>query len=177
MTDNTLMLKYARLFGTYMGVFWILKFSLFPLGLANEFLLIAFAVLTLCVPYLGYRYLRMYRDQVLSGSINFLQGWLFVLGVYCFAALLTAVAHRYIDQGYILSTYEAMLQALSATDVPGMEAYTNQLNQVLAQLRTLTPIDITMQLLSQNIFYGSLLAVPTALLAVRRPRSNESIKN
>ena len=35
--------KYAMHFGTYMGVYWILKFILFPLGLSIPFLLFLFS--------------------------------------------------------------------------------------------------------------------------------------
>ena len=51
MTENRgYMQRYAMLFGTYMGGFWILKFILFPVGLSVPFLLFLFMGLTLCVP-------------------------------------------------------------------------------------------------------------------------------
>ena len=43
------MQRYAMLFGTYMGGFWILKFILFPVGLSVPFLLFLFMGLTLCM--------------------------------------------------------------------------------------------------------------------------------
>ena len=55
--------RYAMLFGTYMGGFWILKFILFPVGLSVPFLLFLFMGLTLCVPFMGYYYARMYRNS------------------------------------------------------------------------------------------------------------------
>jgi len=40
MTENKGYLqRYAMLFGTYLGGFWILKFILFPLGLTTPFLI------------------------------------------------------------------------------------------------------------------------------------------
>ena len=77
-------------FGTYMGVYWILKFILFPLGLSIPFLLFLFFGLTLGVPFMGYYYARTYRDKVCGGSIRFLQAWVFIVFMYMFAALLTA---------------------------------------------------------------------------------------
>ena len=68
------MQRYAMLFGTYMGGFWILKFILFPVGLSVPFLLFLFMGLTLCVPFMGYYYARMYRNQVCGGGISFLIG-------------------------------------------------------------------------------------------------------
>lgn len=165
-------------FGTYMGVYWILKFILFPLGLGIPFLMFLFIGLTLGVPFMGYYYARTYRDKVCGGSIKFLQAWVFTVFMYMFAALLTAVAHyiyfRFIDHGFIINTYMEMLEKGSQTpQFTAMESYITQLKDMLELIRTLTPIDITMQLMSQNVFYGSILAVPTALLVMRKPKSPE----
>lgn len=92
-----------------------------------------------------------------------------------FAALLTAVAHyiyiRFIDQGFILNSYETMLNSWEITykAVPGIDAYIEQLREGLSQVRSLTPIEITMQMMSMNVFVGSLLAIPTALFVMKRP--------
>ena len=80
MTENRgYMQRYAMLFGTYMGGFWILKFILFPVGLSVPFLLFLFMGLTLCVPFMGYYYARMYRNQVCGGGISFLHAWIFTV--------------------------------------------------------------------------------------------------
>lgn len=108
------MQRYAMLFGTYMGGFWILKFILFPVGLSVPFLLFLFMGLTLCVPFMGYYYARMYRNQVCGGGISFLHAWVFTVFMYMFAALLAAVAHyiyfRFIDHGYVINTCETMVR-------------------------------------------------------------------
>ena len=97
------------LFGTYLGGFWILKFILFPLGISVPFLFSIFIGLTLCVPFMAYYYVRMYRNMVCGGTISFLHAWIFTVFMYMFAALLTAVAHyiyiRFIDQGFISVSY------------------------------------------------------------------------
>ena len=146
MTENKGYLqRYAMLFGTYLGGFWILKFILFPLGISVPFLFSIFIGLTLCVPFMAYYYVRMYRNMVCGGTISFLHAWIFTVFMYMFAALLTAVAHyiyiRFIDQ----------------------------LREGLSQVRSLTPIEITMQMMSMNVFVGSLLAIPTALFVMKRP--------
>lgn len=166
------MQRYAMLFGTYMGGFWITKFILFPLGLSAPFILLLFLGLTLYVPFLGFKYTKKYREQVLGGGINFLHAWAFNLLLYAFAALFTSVAHyiyfQFIDHGYILSTYQTLLEEVSATAIPGTENYISQLKANLELVRSLSPLDITFQLISQNIFYGSLIALPTALFAMKK---------
>lgn len=115
------MQRYAMLFGTYMGGFWILKFILFPVGLSVPFLLFLFMGLTLCVPFMGYYYARMYRNQVCGGGISFLHAWVFTVFMYMFAALLAAVAHyiyfRFIDHGYVINTCETMVDTLAQSNI------------------------------------------------------------
>lgn len=174
MTENKGYLqRYAMLFGTYLGGFWILKFILFPLGITVPFLFSIFIGLTLCVPFMAYYYVRMYRNVVCGGTISFLHAWIFTVFMYMFAALLTAVAHyvyfRFIDQGFVLNTYESLLNSLTSHTIPGMDAYVEQFKEIISAMRSLSPTDITMQLMSQNVFYGSLLAIPTALFVMKRP--------
>lgn len=168
------MQRYAMLFGTYMGVFWILKFILFPVGLSVPFLFLLFTGLTLCVPFMGYYYVRMYRNQVCGGSIGFLHAWAFTILMYMFAAMLAAVAHyvyfRFIDHGYVINTCEAMINTIAREDIPGMDSYIDTYREALEMTRSITPIDITLQMVSSNVFWGSLLAFPTALFAMKRRR-------
>ncbi len=75
-------------FGTYMGIYWILKFILFPLGFHIPFLSLLFVILTLSVPFIGYHYAKMYRDKICGGSIQFSHAMLFTIFMYMFASLL-----------------------------------------------------------------------------------------
>lgn len=168
--------RHAMLFGTYMGGFWILKFILFPLGLMVPFLFILFVVLTLCVPFMGYHYTKMYRNQVCGGSISFLHAWIFTVFMYMFAALLVAVAHyiyfRFIDHGFLIASYEAQVDLLAQSNIPEAKTYADTYREALEAVRLLSPIDLTVQLISTNVFIASLLAVPTALFTMRRKKTN-----
>lgn len=167
------MQQYAMMFGTYMGVFWILKFVLMPLGMTSPFLLLLFICLTLCVPFLGYYYTKTYRDKVCGGTIGFLHAWVFDVFMYVCAALLTAVAHyvyfRFIDQGYMLDT----LRQQSMQMVDNILMSPKQMKAYLDTMATLTPTDITLSMVSSNIYYCSLLSIPTALLAMRRETAGQ----
>ena len=143
------MQRYAMLFGTYMGGFWILKFILFPVGLSVPFLLFLFMGLTLCVPFMGYYYARMYRNQV-AHYIYF----------------------RFIDHGYVINTCETMVDTLAQSNMPGMDSYIATYQEALETARLLSPIDITLQMISSNVFWGSILAFPTALFVMRRKKDD-----
>jgi hypothetical protein len=158
--------KYAMQFGAYMGIYWIAKFILFPLGFTYQFLFFLFIGLTLAVPFMGYHYARVFRDTVCGGRIKFSHAWAFIAFMYLFAALLAAAAHyvyfRYFDGGYIFDKYTEMLDNNLPADISGLEGYVAQLKISLDLIRSMTPIEITMQLLSLNVFYCAILAFITA---------------
>ena len=110
-------------FGTYMGIYWILKFILFPLGFHIPFLSLLFVILTLSVPFIGYHYAKMYRDKICGGSIQFSHAMLFTIFMYMFASLLVAVAHyayfQFIDHGFIINSYIQLWDELM-TNTPAL---------------------------------------------------------
>ena len=166
--------KYAMQYGTYMGIFWIIKFTLFPLGLSVPFLEFFFLILTLLVPFVGYYFTKMYRDRICGGFINFGHAWVFATFMYMFSALLTAVGHfvyfRFMDNGFIVTSYLDMLHAAGKNQAvtAGLGSSLKQFEETINALGNLRPIEITIQLLSQNVIYGSLLALPTAFFVKKR---------
>ncbi len=173
--------QYAMYFGTYMGVYWILKFILFPLGFTIPFLQFLFIGLTLGVPFMGYYYLKIYRDKICGGSISFSKAFIFTVMLYVFASLLTAVAHfvyfQFIDQGFIIENITLIINQfleqvdevpnLSETDVELMHTSANEVINTLAKM---SAVDTTFNYMSRNIFGGIILALITALIGQRRPK-------
>lgn len=174
MENRSFMNKYAMQYGTYMGIFWIIKFTLFPLGFTVPFLEFFFLLLTLLVPFVGYYFTKMYRDRICGGAITFGHAWVFATFMYMFSALLTAVGHfvyfRFMDNGFIVTSYLDMLHAVDKNQAAsaGLGSSLKQFEETINTLGSLRPIEITMQLLSQNVIYGSLLALPTALFVKKR---------
>ena len=75
-----------------------------------------------------------------------------------------------LDHGFVINAYESQIDILNKSGVPDIEAYTNMFQETLETVKSLTPIDITMQLVSWNVFCGSLLALLTALFVMRRKK-------
>ena len=175
MTDKKPTLQESAMrYGTLMGIFWTLKFVLFPAGMSMPVLLMAFFLLTLIVPVAGFFFVRQYRDRECEGVLNFSRAFLFTSFMYMFAALFTAVAHyiyfRYIDHGMIIATYQDMLSTMDQVTTDGMKESIDQFQQALDAIATLSPLEITVQLLTQNIFNCTMLAIPTALLVMRKKK-------
>ena len=166
--------EHAMRFGTMMGIFWIIKFSFLPMGFKIPLLQLLFIFMTLFVPILGYIYIRKYRERYCNGELPFLRGWVFSLYMYFFASLLTAVAHyiyfRYIDNGYLMGTYLEQQENLKSALTGDMETSIDQLIQNIETISSMSALQLTMQLIFQNIFYGVILSLPTALLAMRRKK-------
>lgn len=165
----------AMRYGTLMGIFWTLKFVLFPMGMQSPFLLMAFFLLTLAVPVVGYFLVRQYRDRDCGGVLPFSRAFLFTSFMYLFAALFVTIAHyiyfRYMDNGLIVTTYQDMLTQMSAVATDDMKASLDQFQQALDIIATLSPLEISIQLITQNVFYCTLIALPTAFLVMRKPKN------
>ena len=163
-------------YGTILGIFWTLKFILFPLGMQRPLLLMAFFLLTLIVPVVGFFLARQYRDRECEGILSFSRAFLFTSFMYMFAGLFVTIAHyiyfRYMDNGYIVSCYQDMLTQVTTTATGELKESMDQFQQALDIISTLSPLEISIQLITQNIFYCTLIALPTALL-VKREKKQE----
>jgi len=173
MTEKKVSLhKYAMRLGTIMGVYWIVKFIFFPLGIRIPFLQFVFLAMTIAVPFLGYYFVKMFRNKVLGGFISFAQAWAFTVLIYAFAGLLVAVAHyiyfQYIDNGFLLEVYNASVQEVKNLGATGMEGYIEQLEQSLELISGLTPLQLTFQLFNMNLMSGVFLGIITALFVMRK---------
>ena len=164
----------AMYFGTLMGLFWIIKFTFLPLGFTIPLLQLLFVLLTFFVPILGYLYARKFRNRYCGGSITFSRAFAFTVLMYLFAALLAAVAHyiyfRYIDNGFLIDSYIGQLEAMKPTATEELKESIDQFIEGFSLISSLSPIQLTCQLISQNFMYGVLLALPTALLVMRRKK-------
>ena len=161
-------------YGTAMGIFWACKFVLFPLGMNMPLLLMFFFILTLSVPILGYLFVKKYREQQCAGVLNFSKAYIFTIFMYMFASLFVAVIHylyfRYMDNGMIVNTYQGMIDQMNGVATGDMKESLEQFRTALDVISSLTPLEITLQLLTQNVFYCSILAIPTGLLVMRNKK-------
>ena len=169
----------AMRYGTVMGIFWTLKFVLFPLGMQSPLLLMAFFLLTLIVPVVGFFLVRQYRDRECGGVLPFSRGFLFTSFMYLFATLFVTIAHyiyfRYLDNGLIVGTYQDMLDQMTAVANSDLKPSLEQFQQALDIIAALSPLEISIQLITQNVFYCTHIALPTALL-VRRKKPNSPLE-
>ena len=153
-----------------MGIFWMFKFIFLPLGFSIPLLQLFFILCTLFVPILGYLYARKFRNTYCEGTISFSRAFLFT-AMYIFAAMLTAVGHyiyfQFIDQGFLMDMYRQQLNEAKAMVQGELATSIDQIMIAFDTVAALTPIQLTFQLITQNVFYGILLSLPTGLLVMR----------
>lgn len=157
--------------GTLMGLFWIGKFVLFPIGLTHAWAQLLFFALTIYVPFLGYRFCRNFRNHWDMGCISFTNAFYYTLLLYGFASMLAAAGHylyfQFIDDGYIIDTYIDMWAQLKASAGDALAPIIDQYDKTLELIASLTPLEITFQLFANNLFSCVILALITALIARR----------
>lgn len=170
----------AMMYGTWMGIYWMLKFMLVPLMFTVPLASLLFLGLTAAVPFVGYFFVRHFRERYcLEGRIAFVQAWMFTLLMYAFAALLASVVHyvyfAYVDGGALLGTYVEQLDLLGQLQ-PELAEAVAEYKKAAELLVAMSPIDLTVQMIVNNLFYGMILALPTALVASMWRRKREKIK-
>ena len=125
-------------------------------------------------------YVKIYRDKVCGGAIQFSHAVLFTIFMYMFASLLVAVAHyiyfQFIDHGFIFNALaDFWNQAIEQS--PALQENKELMKDMFDadKINSLSAIDITMQMLSSDVFFGSILAIPTGLMVMKKakPGNNE----
>lgn len=175
------MRKVSMRLGTMVGIYYALKFCLFPLSFSHAFAGLLFIVLTVLVPFVVGALVKRYRLSLPEeAQMTYPHAWSFTLRVFFFASLLAVVAHyvyfAYIDHGALLQAVTDSLDQMSALQVEGvtdqvtwqkqMETFRESFESVAA----LTPIQLTMELFVNNLFWGFILALPIAALNAKKAR-------
>jgi len=169
--------------GTLLGVYYIAKFCLFPLSLQSGVAGMAFVVLTLLVPLVAWRLVKRFQMEKVPDGMPFLTSWTFALRVFFFASLLVAVAHyiyfAFIDGGMVAQAFSDNVAVLRETSVDGVTdqlAWQTQLDTIektFEAVAAMTPIQLVMELLVNNLFWGSIAAIFIALF-IRRPNRSRT---
>lgn len=180
------MMNCAMNMGAVAGVYYIAKFCLFPLSLHSTMAALLFLGLTLVVPFLIYQLVKRYRDQYCGGQIEFTRAFIYSVLIMGFGSLLAAAAHyiyfAFIDGGAMVGALAQSIEQLQSIDLSALEGANEesiaQFNQYIEamkltaqQLQALSPIDITLGMLSNNFSWSVILSLPIALIVKKIAKS------
>ncbi len=160
---------FARIDGAIVGGLWILSFAFFIGEFYNPmFGFISLLVGTFSLVFAALR-LRKFRDNVLEGVISFRRALLYSMLTYFYAALLMAAAQfiyfQFIDNGFLLSQYEAITQTQEFKSMLGLYGVRpEEMKLAMDNIAALRPIDIALQFLSTNVILGFVISLPIAVM-------------
>ena len=160
--NKSLLLKSTTFYGLLLGIFWVVKYIFFILGSWYPGVGMVYWVLApLSLVFLFYMG-KAYKF-ILGGKIGFYHAWQFGVLLFFFAALIVSLMHYafyrfWAPPGFMA---DAMGQALSIMQSMDLN---DQMKQAVDQLTIPTPIQMAVQGVFNNIFYGVVLSIPIALL-------------
>lgn len=168
---------YAMEYGTWVGASWVAVFALYVGGLLTQsalLLLLALAALV-ALPVVAFTLARRFKQTLPDGEpFGYGRAYLWCLVTLMYACLLTAAAEwayfSFLDHGALLAQFESMIESPDLTrsyELIGMGQPLEEARATMDMFRSLSPLDLTLILLNQNIFISLFLALPMAFFARR----------
>lgn len=166
MEEKSSLLKWAMTYGLILGIYWGIKYIFFIIGVSYPMFNMVYWLLTLAVPFIAYYFTKKYRNEELSGNISFFHAWRYGIMLYFFAALIVSLVH-FIFYQYIASP-DFIAQAYNQTINMLKESQMNTaMLESLSKLTVPSPIQMAIQGIFNNIFYGIILSIPVAWIVSR----------
>lgn len=162
------MKAYARQDGFFLALLWIASFACYILGISNGMLGMVAMMLAVLTPFFVAGRLRRFRDEGRAGVISFRRSYAYTIFVFFYGAVLLAVAQflyfAYLDNGYLLSTFSKIVSSEEGKALIQQYGMTQMVDESLAEMATIRPIDYALNILTMNIIVGLILGVPIGLL-------------
>jgi len=159
---------FARIDGLLLALLWVSSFACYIIGLSRPVWTMGALFLALVSPFFVARRLRLFRDVVRDGAISFRRAWAFVVLVFFYAGILFALFQyayfAFMDKGYFLQSLQQMMSAPETIQIIQQYGMSDSLGESMAQLRSMRPIDLSLNVLTTNIILGILLGLPIAAL-------------
>lgn len=177
--EQSAMMNCAMNFCVVVGGYNIVKFCLFPLSLHSTMAALLFLGMTLVLPFLIFQLVKRYRDQYCGGRIVFSRALVFSVFTMVFGSLLVSVAHyiyfAFIENGAMAEALMRSIEQLQSVDLNALEGvdsdamvqfdqYIEAVRQTASQLQAMSPIEMTIGMLSNNFSWSVVLSLPIALV-------------
>lgn len=164
--------QYAMEYGTYLGLFFIIKFIINVLFLKLPFLSILMVLMLIAIPVISYYFIRRFCDNLPVRSVARI--WLFGIYMFFFASLLCGaveyVYYRYINPDFLYQQQQMLEEMLNTMYVQKGGAIFDNMRETLSENGVQTPIDAVFGGIWSTVFFGSLYSLILALF-MRKPKS------
>lgn len=177
--NMNLLMRCAMQYGVYLGLFFILMFASMVGAIYEPMFNTLAVLLMLAVPFLLYNFMKRYQNQMAGVRISFIQFWVFGIFLFLFASLLSGIVH-YIYYQYINPNFTQMQVASLVQQLDTLESLKNsplaaQLKSMLDEIKTPTSIEMVIQSIWSNVFWGSLLSIVIGLMMSLSKKNRQSI--
>ena len=157
---------FARQDGALLALLWIGSMICYIQGLSSPVMGMLAIMLIVVSPFFAASRLRHFRNYAREGIISFTRGYAYTILVFFYGGLLLAAAvyvyFAFIDGGYLVAKFSAMLDSEESRKVLQMYGMADQMKEGLQQLSTMRPIDFALNMLTINIMSGLFLGLPIA---------------
>ena len=162
---------YARQDGFFLALLWTASFACYILGITNQMLGMLALGLAVMTPFFVAGRLRKFRDEGREGLISFGRSYAYTIFVFFYGAVLLAVVQflyfAYMDNGYLLSNFSKMLSTEEGRALVTQYGMTQMVEEGLAEMASIRPIDYALNILTMNIMIGFVLGIPIGLVMQR----------
>ncbi len=163
---------FARIDGAMLSLLWIASFALYLVGITSPTYGFASILVAISTPFFVGMRLRHFRDDGLEGTISFMRGWAYTILVFFYGGLLFALAQwaylTYMDHGYLLTSITDALNAPETMEALNQMNMAETLDESIAMLKQMRPIDLSLNMLTTNIMIGAVLGLPIAAILQRK---------
>ena len=162
---------YARQDGFFLALLWTASFACYILGVTNHIMEMLALGLAITTPFFVAGRLRKFRDEGREGLISFGRSYAYTIFVFFYGAVLLAVVQflyfAYMDNGYLLSSFSKMLSTEEGRAMVSQYGMTQMVEEGLAEMANIRPIDYALNILTMNIMIGFVLGIPIGLVMQR----------
>ena len=162
---------YARQDGFFLALLWTASFACYILGVTNHIMEMLALALAITTPFFVAGRLRKFRDEGREGLISFGRSYAYTIFVFFYGAVLLAVVQflyfAYMDNGYLLSSFSKMLSTEEGRAMVSQYGMTQMVEEGLAEMASIRPIDYALNILTMNIMIGFVLGIPIGLVMQR----------
>lgn len=162
---------YAMEYGTCLGLAWIAVFALYVGGLRtmNPLLLLIAILAWACLPVLAFMLAHRFKLQLpKESSLGFGRAYLWCMVTLVYASLLTGAAEWFyfaqMDKGVLFAQLRSFFED-SRVNYVGMGLTQAEMVAMIDSVQGLTPRELVLSLLNQNVFLSLFLAFPMAFFA------------
>ena len=162
--NKSFLLKGAMTYGLSLGIYWAIKYLFLIFSTRIAGLSFIYIAMSLAVPFIAYYLTKRYKQDI-GGTISFFHAWRFGTMLYFFAALIVSLLHFifyqfFAPQDFLYNATNQLVEVLKNSQID-----TNVIESI-SKIK-ISPIQMAIQGIFNNVFYGIILSIPVAAILCR----------